>query len=274
MNLVVTPGPLWLVTDHGLEGGVPLLQVGAALGHERCVLITTSLSSHLAATFRGRRSFWVDCWRHGATAGARLDPLRHGQIELNRGNDGGRARSLTVAAIQTIEVELRTRWADGPPALVVLWDRRHQLAWFAAEEGNPFFPMRRWFGGLTLRQPWSALGAALANRSSMRPFGEAGLDQLRRAPFVVTGRYHGACLAVLLEKPFLALATNSHMLIGLCEDAGVADAMVWDFDGLAPRAAELRRAPASRAAMTSGITNYLRAAAAYDRMFGAIAGLA
>lgn len=42
---------------------------------------------------------------------------------------------------------------------------------------------------------------------------------------VVTGRYHGACLAIALRKPFLYGRTNTSKIIDLCMDFGVGGAL-------------------------------------------------
>jgi hypothetical protein len=174
-------------------------------------------------------------------------------------------------------VPIGTLTAEGPPVVFdsVVDSVALALAAFAAQSGYPFFPMRDWFGGLTFRQPWLGLRAAIANRSLMRPFGLAGLPALRRAPMVVTGRYHGACLAILLHKPFLALSSNSHKTAGLCEEAGIPDALVDRSDRIAPRAAELLTSAEELAAMASALSKYGQAAvAAHDQMFASIARLA
>ncbi|MBA3518771.1 MAG: polysaccharide pyruvyl transferase family protein [Rhizobiales bacterium] len=41
------------------------------------------------------------------------------------------------------------------------------------------------------------------------------------AAVLVTGRFHGVCLALDLEIPVLALASNTHKIQGLCADVGI-----------------------------------------------------
>lgn len=41
------------------------------------------------------------------------------------------------------------------------------------------------------------------------------------ADIVVTGRFHGVCLAILAGKPFVALSSNTYKIEGLLDDAGL-----------------------------------------------------
>jgi hypothetical protein len=45
--------------------------------------------------------------------------------------------------------------------------------------------------------------------------------RLARAELTVTGRFHGACLAMAAGTPFVALASNSWKIEALIEDAGL-----------------------------------------------------
>lgn len=49
--------------------------------------------------------------------------------------------------------------------------------------------------------------------------GPQDLPQLAGAELVVTGRFHGVCLAIPARRPFLALASNTHKVEGLLADA-------------------------------------------------------
>jgi hypothetical protein len=45
------------------------------------------------------------------------------------------------------------------------------------------------------------------------------LDSVLAAEVVVTGRFHGACLAIAAGRPFAAMASNSHKIEGMLDDA-------------------------------------------------------
>lgn len=47
------------------------------------------------------------------------------------------------------------------------------------------------------------------------------IDILRDAKILVTGRYHGACLAIMLGLPFIAVPSNTHKIDGLIKDANL-----------------------------------------------------
>jgi polysaccharide pyruvyl transferase WcaK-like protein len=49
---------------------------------------------------------------------------------------------------------------------------------------------------------------------------------IRAAQLVVTGRFHGVCLAILAGKPFLAVSSNTHKIEGLLKDADLGEAGV------------------------------------------------
>jgi hypothetical protein len=48
----------------------------------------------------------------------------------------------------------------------------------------------------------------------------------RDASLLVTGRFHGVCLALALEIPVLAIASNSHKVQGLLEDVGLRHRLI------------------------------------------------
>jgi polysaccharide pyruvyl transferase WcaK-like protein len=45
---------------------------------------------------------------------------------------------------------------------------------------------------------------------------------VRASRLVVTGRFHMACLCLLLDTPLIALPSNSHKMEGMLEDVGLA----------------------------------------------------
>lgn len=52
------------------------------------------------------------------------------------------------------------------------------------------------------------------------------LDILGSAELVVTGRFHVVCLCLVTGTPFLAVASNSHKIEGMLEDAGLSHRLV------------------------------------------------
>lgn len=46
---------------------------------------------------------------------------------------------------------------------------------------------------------------------------------IKEASIVVTGRFHGSCLAILARRPFVAVSSNTHKIQGLLADAHLGD---------------------------------------------------
>lgn len=75
------------------------------------------------------------------------------------------------------------------------------------------------------------------------------IDQLTEALAAevhVTGRFHGACLAIAAGRPFVAVASNTHKIEGLLEDAQLGDGaiVVEEQDNLSEISAKLAAAVA------------------------------
>jgi polysaccharide pyruvyl transferase WcaK-like protein len=60
---------------------------------------------------------------------------------------------------------------------------------------------------------------SLRNRSSLSMV--QSVKQMFPYQAVVTGRFHMACIAMLLNQPFVAIASNTHKLEGMLDDAGI-----------------------------------------------------
>jgi hypothetical protein len=97
------------------------------------------------------------------------------------------------------------------------------LADQAVRHRLPLHPMRRWTG-LLARHPVRA-GRALPT-GVLRPLGPEHLPLLSTARLIVSGRFHGACLALLLRVPLRVVSSNSHKIEGLAVDAGLYDVVV------------------------------------------------
>lgn len=113
-------GRTWLVCEHGPVGVWPLLAFGAALDGD-VVLVTTSLSAHLLARRRGRRSLWISQWRSPAEIDPDVDDLAEAEI--------ARARRFTTdisqirQAASAIAEGVSTAWRTMPPSRIVIWEQ-------------------------------------------------------------------------------------------------------------------------------------------------------
>lgn len=63
-------------------------------------------------------------------------------------------------------------------------------------------------------------GTYLQPKTLTYPSLEAYINWLKTLNLFITGRFHGACLSILAETPFLALKSNSHKIEGLVKDLG------------------------------------------------------
>jgi polysaccharide pyruvyl transferase WcaK-like protein len=52
-------------------------------------------------------------------------------------------------------------------------------------------------------------------------------DIIKNASLVVTGRFHGVCLAMLAGRPFIAVSSNTHKIEGLLTDADLGEAALF-----------------------------------------------
>ena len=94
------------------------------------------------------------------------------------------------------------------------------LARYARVRRLPFYPMGA-RGSLRTRKGWSKM-LRLGLASGWAPQFHAGqLGAIQQASIVVTGRFHGICLAILAKRPFVAFASNTHKIEGLLRDAAL-----------------------------------------------------
>ena len=54
----------------------------------------------------------------------------------------------------------------------------------------------------------------------------AYINWLKSLDLYVTGRFHGVCLAMMFQVPFLAIASNSHKIEGLLADCNCSDLLI------------------------------------------------
>lgn len=106
---------------------------------------------------------------------------------------------------------------------------RHALAQTAQHQGATYIPTKYLGAPLWKIQPISALLWRLYNRV---PFGkmpvfrmaqndEIYLRELQRTQSHITGRFHGVCLSMLAQAPFLAVASKTTKIQALISDAGL-----------------------------------------------------
>lgn len=114
----------------------------------------------------------------------------------------------------------RASTAPGPVVVLddVCWDHARTLARYARRHDLPFLPMAH---RPPLHSPvelanWIRLRAMAVGSSTFRL---NRLHLIQQASLVVTGRFHGVCLAILADKPVLALPSNTRKIEGLLQDA-------------------------------------------------------
>lgn len=58
------------------------------------------------------------------------------------------------------------------------------------------------------------------------PLRDDHLGQALAAEIVITGRFHGACLAIAAGRPFVAIMSNTHKIEGMLEDAQLGEGAI------------------------------------------------
>lgn len=66
-----------------------------------------------------------------------------------------------------------------------------------------------------------SVGRALGELGALSPTEEAFVARMSGLRLLVTGRFHGVCLALVTRTPFVAVETNTHKIHGLIADTGV-----------------------------------------------------
>lgn len=92
------------------------------------------------------------------------------------------------------------------------------LAHYAHAHALPFFPMGS-RPSLRTRQGWSKMIRLGLASGWARQFHRGQMGAIASASVVITGRFHGICLAILAGRPFVAFASNTHKIEGLLRDA-------------------------------------------------------
>jgi polysaccharide pyruvyl transferase WcaK-like protein len=96
-------------------------------------------------------------------------------------------------------------------------------AWRALLRGHGLFVMHPLNLERLARRPVLTRGLAWRVGSPPRLIGRHFADQLGAYDRVISGRFHGCCLAMLLGLPVLGLPSNTHKIEGLFHDAGLGN---------------------------------------------------
>lgn len=99
------------------------------------------------------------------------------------------------------------------------------LAKYARSRGLQFYRMsvRPSLRSMAAVWKWARLFLAGGGR---RPFTLHQIQQVLEASVVVTGRFHGVCMAILAKRPFVAVSSNTHKIEGLLADAHLDEGAV------------------------------------------------
>jgi len=108
-----------------------------------------------------------------------------------------------------------------------------RLGELAVSRRWPFRPLRRWTRGIMVRHPHRALAIALGCRGRLRRLVPGHLPEIGRSLAVITGRFHGICLALLSGRPFIGVTSNTHKNGAIAADIGLEE-FVLDERSLTP----------------------------------------
>lgn len=113
---------------------------------------------------------------------------------------------------------LNTKDIDGLIIDSVIPDVTLTLAKLALTKNLPMQFMGRWHKRQFLRQhPFTFMLLQLAKGPPPSLLNNP--DVVANSQFLITGRYHGACLAMIYGVPFIAIASNTHKIEGLLADS-------------------------------------------------------
>jgi len=104
----------------------------------------------------------------------------------------------------------------------VIWDLAMELADFAKSHAFLFYRLSShpnfWSWSSLIK--WALLFKAGSMRKSIN---RLSICDIAKGEVVITGRFHGVCLAILAQRPFLALPSNTYKIEGLLKDAKLGD---------------------------------------------------
>ncbi len=147
---------------------------------------------------------------------------------------------------------------------------RHRAAFWAMAPRPPLRSLRTFFGYCRFR----------VSAGFPRTLRSDHLDTALAPGVVVTGRFHGACLAIAAGRPFVAITSNTHKIEGMLDDARLGEGAVvlapppglrgWGevLDGALQQIRAVAADPRRAAAYREACVRYAsRATADADRMF-------
>lgn len=144
-------------------------------------------------------------------------------------------------------------------------------AWRALRQRAAMMTMHEGHCRLLQRRPWLHWGIRMRSQKPIECLNAGWASQLRRFERVISGRYHGCCLAMLLGIPTIGIPSNTHKIEGLFADAGLGEAGIWQ----AQDSAALQQQFATVASRRDCVAEYVaRAKGSIAAMFERIAGLA
>lgn len=117
---------------------------------------------------------------------------------------------------------------------------------------------RRGYDKLERKWWWKSMRFFRGLRARLIAEPETFLHEMAKAERIISGRFHGSCLAMLLGKPLCSVAANTHKIEGLYTAAGLDPASVLDPDRLDE--ASIERAWKSSADHAANVLRYVQSA--------------
>lgn len=166
---------------------------------------------------------------------------------LDRARSYGASAKLCPDVTLAVDMPADLKWTPGEKIIVTdstLSSANRILHAFARRTNTPFLPMRtrpqvpmfsskKAFLRIMKYEVRHKIGSVVPGSFTADRFGcaVASPDAFLRAiadgtRFIVSGRFHGVCLAIRLGIPFLAMQTITHKVEGLLEDAQLSHKLV------------------------------------------------
>lgn len=98
---------------------------------------------------------------------------------------------------------------------------------YAMKHGLEFIPLQERIRKSILRKhPLAYLAAKLQGRLTVCEQGISLMEKFQRADLVISGRFHGICLALAMGRSAVAIASNTHKIEGMMKDIGLGEGAV------------------------------------------------
>ena len=122
--------------------------------------------------------------------------------------------------------------ASGQHSPIVLDNAKHRitrrLAWLAVVRKYRFQPMDPWQAAYVNKRLFLRWCLRVRTGAAVRPPGDNFFEQIAASDFVISGRFHGTCLAFLLGKAVASVAPPTHKIGGLYRDIGLDPEVIAD----------------------------------------------